>query len=120
MTIDQLRLADYLDHVIQAIERIGRYTETMDELAFLQQDLVQDAVIRNIEVIGEACRNIDRLFPQFAKDHPELPLAIAYQMRNVVSHGYFKIDLEIVWKTINGDLPGFKILVQAARHGLDD
>lgn len=118
MTADQLRLADYLDHVLQAIERINRYTESMDELAFLQMDLVQDAVIRNIEVIGEACRNIDRHYPQFAIDHPELPLAIAYQMRNAVSHGYFKIDLEIVWKTINRELPGFKILAQTARDGL--
>lgn len=67
MTPDRQRLADYLDHVVQAIERIESYTENMDELAFLQMNLVQDAVIRNIEVIGEACNNIDKRYPQFIR-----------------------------------------------------
>jgi uncharacterized protein with HEPN domain len=67
---------------------------------------VQDAVIRNFEIIGEASHNIEKNYAQFAADHPELPLAFAYQMRNVVAHGYFQVDLEIVWKTIHSDLPG--------------
>lgn len=58
MSRDQQRLADYLAHIIEAIERIGRYTEDMDDLAFLSNPLVQDAVIRNLEIIGEASRNI--------------------------------------------------------------
>ncbi len=58
MSRDQQRLADYLAHILEAIERIGRYTEDMDELAFLSNPLVQDAVIRNLEIIGEASRNI--------------------------------------------------------------
>ena len=66
--------------------------------------LTQDAVIRNLEVIGEASNNIQKRFPDFAAAHPELPLASAYQMRNAVAHGYFSVDLEIVWKTIQGDL----------------
>lgn len=49
-----LRVPDYLGHIIQAIERIDRYTVGMDEVAFLNSELVQDAVIRNIEIIGEA------------------------------------------------------------------
>ena len=61
-------------------------------------------MIRNLEVIGEASNNIQKRFPDFAAAHPELPLASAYQMRNAVAHGYFSVDLEIVWKTIQGDL----------------
>ncbi len=102
---DKQRLADYLSHILQAIERVDRYTEDIDEVAFLQNEMVQDAVIRNFEIIGEASHNIECHFPEFATAHPELPLAFAYQMRNAVAHGYFKVDLEIVWKTVRRDLP---------------
>ena len=47
---------------------------------------------------------IETNYPEFAAAHPELPLSFAYQMRNAVAHGYFKVDLEIVWKTIHNDL----------------
>lgn len=67
--------------------------------------MVQDAVIRNLEILGEASNNIQKLYPEFAAQHPKLPLAFAYQMRNAVAHGYFKVDHEIVWKTIHTDLP---------------
>lgn len=106
MTRDQQRLADYLAHILEAIERIDRYTEDMDEAAFSNNQLVQDAVIRNVEIIGEASNNIEKHYPGFAAAHPELPLAFAYQMRNAVAHGYFKVDFEIVWRTIRRDLPG--------------
>jgi len=106
MTRDQQRLADYLRHIAEAIERINRYTEDMDEVAFLNNELVQDAVIRNFEIIGEASNNIEKYYPDFATAHPELPLSFAYQMRNAVAHGYFKVDFEIVWRTIHRDLPG--------------
>ncbi|MBI3773779.1 MAG: DUF86 domain-containing protein [Gammaproteobacteria bacterium] len=66
------------------------------------------------EVIGEASRNIQRDSPEFAAAHPELPLAFAYEMRNALAHGYFKIDLEIVWKTIKNDLPKLRSQVQSA------
>ena len=66
---------------------------------------MQDAVIRNLEVIGEAYRNIERRYPDFAETHPELPLSFAYEMRNALAHGYFEVDLEIVWKTVEQDLP---------------
>lgn len=63
-----LRVPDYLGHILQAIKRIGRYTEDLDETGFLNSDLVQDAVIRNIEIIGEAANNIQassRNLPRF-------------------------------------------------------
>ena len=110
---DEHRLTDYLAHILEAIERIEEYVSEMDELAFLNNKLVQDAVIRNFEIIGEASNNIEKRFPEFGMTHPELPLSSAYQMRNAMAHGYFKIDFEIVWKTICNDLPKLYKMVQA-------
>lgn len=106
MSRDKQRLADYLSHILQSIERIERYTESLTDLTFLQDDLVQDAVVRNFEIIGEACRNIQRHHPAFATQHPEVPLAFAYEMRNALAHGYFQVDDQILWNTIQQDLPG--------------
>lgn len=105
MTSDTQRLREYLDHILLAIQRIEIYTKDANKPGFLQNVMVQDAVIRNLEVIGEASHNIEQQFPDFAGVHPELPLAFAYQMRNAVAHGYFKVDLEIVWNTVENDLP---------------
>ena len=105
------RLVDYLAHIRQAIQRIHQYTEDIDQLGFLKSPLIQDAVIRNIEIIGEASNNIQKHFPEFAQAHPEIPLRIAYEMRNAVAHGYFKVDLEMVWKTMFNDLPNLESTV---------
>ncbi len=120
MSRDQQRLVDYLGHILQAIERIERYTEDLGEVAFLEDAMAQDAVIRNFEIIDEASHNIEVHFPDFAQAHPELPLAFAYQMRNAVAHGYFKVDLEIVWKTLNNDLAGLYGQVQAVLADLSN
>lgn len=79
-------------------------------------ELVQDAVIRNIEIIGEASHNIEKSFPEFVASFPELPLSFAYQMRNAVAHGYFKVDFGIVWRTIQNDLPEFGLQLQRAKN----
>jgi uncharacterized protein with HEPN domain len=105
MSKPQQRLIDYLSHIQEAIERIEHYVEDSSEIDFLNSSLLQDAVIRNFEVLGEASHNIEVNFSSFVIAHPELPLSDAYQMRNALSHGYFKVDLELVWRTIHKDLP---------------
>ena len=115
MKRDPQRLPDYLNHILEAIERIEEYVSELDEMAFLGNKLVQDAVIRNFEVIGEASNNIEKRFPEFVAAHPELPLTSAYQMRNAVAHGYFQVDFEILWKTIHRDLPGLHTKVEEIR-----
>ena len=105
MSPQALRLVDYLEHILEAINRINSYCAAIDEPAFLSNSLVQDAVIRNFEIIGEASRNAERVAPAFVAAHPELPLSFAYDMRNVLAHGYYKVDLAVVWKTIERDLP---------------
>lgn len=105
MNRSAMRIEDYLGHILDAIGRIERYTEDVDELGFLQSEMIQDAVLRNIEIIGEAARNIERASPEFAADHPEIPLTVIYTMRNRIAHGYFQVDMEIIWRTIKRDLP---------------
>jgi uncharacterized protein with HEPN domain len=107
------RLDDYLGHMLAAIERIGQYTEDQTLAGFLNDPKTQDAVIRNLEILGEAARNIERRYPEFAAKHPEVPWSVAYEMRNVLAHGYFQVDLNIVWATLERDLPD---LAAAMRH----
>lgn len=112
---DAPRLPDYLDHILVAIDRISTYTSGCDSAGFRQNSMLQDAVIRNIEVIGEACNNIDKRHPDFKVRFPEIPLLPAYQMRNYVAHGYFKVDLDTVWKTVKTDLPALHDQIRAAK-----
>ena len=110
---DILRLPEYLGHIVQAIDRVHRYVADMHETGFLQDEKTQDAVIRNFEVIGEASNNIKKYHPDFVSQHPEVPLNFAYEMRNALAHGYFKIDFEVVWTTIHADLPGLRTQIAA-------
>ena len=102
--VEVLRVPDYLGHILQAIERIHLYIEDIDEVAFLRDIKTQDAVIRNFEIMGEAAHNIERYHAQFSAAHADVPWNVIYTMRNRVSHGYFQVDLELVWKTIHTDL----------------
>lgn len=73
MSRDPQRLPDYLGHILEAIERIQAYVADVDVVGFLSSKIIQDAVIRNLEVIGEASRNIERVHPEFAAAHRKLP-----------------------------------------------
>ena len=116
MSRDQLRVTDYLGHILQASERIDDYTEDMDEVGFLNNLLVQDAVIRNIEIIGEAAHNIVKRYPEFIARYPDVPWEDIYLMRNRVAHGYFSVDLEVIWKTVQRDIPELAMQISAIQH----
>lgn len=112
------RLPDYLSHILEAIERIELYTASMQEAEFLESSLVQDAVVRNLEVIGEASNNVEKHQPEFVTGHPGLPFSSAYEMRDALAHGYFKIDFEIVWRTIQQNLPALHAQITVARNAM--
>lgn len=115
MSRSSLRVEEYLKHILEAIDRIQKYCEDMTEIGFLSSEITQDAVIRNFEIIGEASKNIERVADaEFLSAHSDLPLAFAYDMRNVLAHGYYKVDLGVVWKTIEADLPNLKVYVEQA------
>jgi uncharacterized protein with HEPN domain len=114
-----LRLADYLRHIVDAVERIRGYTAGLTEDKFLQSPLIQDAVVRNLEVVGEACRNVLRHHAEFAAAHPDIPWRSPYEMRNALTHAYFSIDLVWTWTTIQGDLLAFETQILALLAQLD-
>ncbi|MEZ5646931.1 MAG: DUF86 domain-containing protein [Burkholderiaceae bacterium] len=112
-----LRTADYLQHIAQAIHNIQSYTEGMDASAFKADRRTQDAVIRNLEIIGEACNNVVKHDPALSAAHPEVPWGFAYEMRNALAHGYFTVDLDIVWATITSDLPRLRSQINGLGAG---
>ena len=91
------RLGDYLEHIVQAIERIDSYVEDMAEQAFTLDHRTQDAVIRNFEIIGEACNNVLKNFPDYAESHHEIPWRFAYDMRKVLA-SLFMDTSRSIWK----------------------
>lgn len=115
---DAQRLGDYLNHILEAIGNIDDYTRGMSQDAYLADRKTQDAVVRNFEVIGEACNNVAKHHPDFASTNPSVPWSFAYEMRNALAHGYFKVDQDIVWRTILTDLPPLKSAVQSLRDAL--
>jgi uncharacterized protein with HEPN domain len=115
------RLEDYLEHIAEAIERATGYLSAVPDLeAFHHNPQVQDAVVRNIEIIGEAVNKINSTAPDFIEQHSELPWAQMRGMRNIAIHEYFFVDLEIVWTTVRNDFPKLKLQIDALlkRSGL--
>jgi uncharacterized protein with HEPN domain len=108
---DPLRVADYLEHILQAIDNIMEYTADATLQGYLADRKTQDAVVRNLEVIGEASNNVVKHHPEFSAAHPEVPWRIAYEMRNALSHGYFTVDHTIVWKTIQNNLQPLRLQI---------
>jgi uncharacterized protein with HEPN domain len=103
------RVEDYLQHIATAIERATEYIERLSSVsAFRISQRDQDAVIRNIEIIGEAARQIQKNHPDFLKAHPEIPWLDMSDMRNKMIHNYFAVDVNIVWDTVKNDLPPLK------------
>jgi len=91
----------YLLHIRDAIDRIRSYTHQGKD-AFLTSSLLQDAVIRNLEIIGEAAK---RISPSTKTQAAEIPWHLVAGMRDGLIHGYFGVDLEIVWSVVDQRLP---------------
>lgn len=105
MTAHPERVREYLGHMHDALARIRLYLRGKSRTDFFSDSLLQDAVVRNFEILGEAARNILECSPDAPKKYPNIPFAAIYGMRNQLSHGYFAIDFDIVWNVIERDLP---------------
>lgn len=92
----------YIKHVMDAIDSIEDYTKNMGQEDFLKDKKTQDAVIRELSVIGEATALISE---PFKIKHKDLPWTEMKGTRNKVIHGYFSIDLNTVWEMVINDLP---------------
>ena len=88
--------------ILESIEKIFQYTSGIEESAFVQNSEKTDAVIRNIEVIGEASGNLSE---EFQSRHPEIPWSQIVAMRNRLIHGYFGVSLPTIWLVVCSDLP---------------
>ena len=97
----ELRLLDILD----AIERVFSYVKGMSYKDFMADQKTQDAVVRNIEIIGEAARGIPKVF---RADNSQIPWDDIIGMRNIIVHHYFGILIDVVWDIVKKELPMLK------------
>ena len=100
-----VRVPEYPQHIVEAIDRATGYVAGMDDTAFEQDTRTQDAVIRSREVIGEAANKARVADPTLQETAPEIPWDVIYGMRNRIVHDYFEVDLDVGWQTIQRDLP---------------
>lgn len=95
----------YLKNILESITKIKRYVQNFDEQTFKADDKTQDAVIRQLEIIGEAAR----LLPdEFKKMNSQIPWRNISGMRNHLIHRYFKVDIDEIWQTVQNDLPNLE------------
>ena len=92
----------YITDILESAKKIKKYIKGMTFTDFKKDDKTLDAVIRNLGIIGEAAY---RLPKEFTKKYPETPWREISDMRNKLVHEYFGADSEIIWKTVNEDLP---------------
>lgn len=98
-----------LDDILDAIDKIELYCKDLSMKDFLKSDLIQDAVERNIEIIGEACNHLPL---EFINKHTEVEWHKPISMRNRLIHGYFNVDIPLLWNTIQTIIPNFKIEIE--------
>jgi uncharacterized protein with HEPN domain len=89
----------------EASDRVLEYTSGVTEEQFVANRMLQDAVVRNIEIIGEAENNLLEGGSEFAARYPSIPFARIYGMRNRVSHGYFAVSTAMIWDSVQLDIP---------------
>lgn len=97
-----LRDRERLEHILSAIERILRYTDGKSYEELVANDMMYYAVVKNIEIIGEAANMLTK---EFTSAHQEVPWKQVKGMRNYIVHEYFQIDDVVVWDVVTNNLP---------------
>jgi uncharacterized protein with HEPN domain len=94
-----------ITHILLSIESLEKYSNGLEKECFMNNEEKQDAIIRKLEVIGEAVTNLEA---KFKEEYPEVPWQDISDMRNRLIHEYFAIDLNLVWEVVQKDLPALK------------
>lgn len=106
---------NYVRHILDCIERIQEYTAG-GKKAFDASHLIQDAVVRNIEIIGEAVKNLS---DETKAGYPDIPWKQIARMRDKVIHHYFGLDLELVWGVVEQHIQPLKVAVEDLRGKIE-
>jgi uncharacterized protein with HEPN domain len=112
------RIADYLDHMQEAAFLACSYVEGLAKADFEEDKRTQQAVILNLIIIGEEATKVLKDDEAFANLHPQIPWRSMKGMRNRIAHGYFEINLDTVWETVQTALPGLLRELPAVRQTL--
>ena len=107
---------DYLDDILDGVEKINRYTGEMTYEEFVGDSKTVDAVLRNFEVIGEAAKNVP---DEIRQEYDDVPWAEMAGMRDKLIHGYATVELQIVWTTIQEEIPVLKTQIESVRDELE-
>jgi len=105
----------FIEHMLASIELIEKYAFNKTEDDFLDSEFFQDAIIRRIEIIGEAAKNVPLDIKQ---SYPEIPWSEIVRMRDKLAHHYFGIDLPRAWKVVKNDLPQLKSQILKIKQSL--
>ncbi|MBA7555891.1 hypothetical protein ES705_48583 [subsurface metagenome] len=99
----------YLEDILDCIEKIEKYTASLNFVEFSSNSLVQDAVVRNLEIIGEAVKNIPMEIKKLKEDINWRQIA---GLRDIMIHAYFTLDLDIIWEIKQDKIPELKIKIK--------
>jgi uncharacterized protein with HEPN domain len=99
------RLPEYLGHIRQAAADACSFIDGLNKMDFMADKRTQSAVVMNLIVIGEAATKVMDRYPDFASRNPNVPRRSMRGMRNRIAHGYFEINLDVVWDTVRTALP---------------
>ena len=108
------RLPDYLDQMIRGAQDARTFVDGLNREAFMADLRTQRAVVMSLMIVGEAAARIVAEHPGFTQTHPDIPWRSIRGMRNRIAHGYFDIDLDVVWRTVEAELPGLIARLDAA------
>jgi len=114
------RLPDYLGQIEQAASDARSFVEGMTKEEFLGDKRTQQAVVMSLLIIGEAVAKIIGRYLAFIEQHPEIQWRSMRGMRNRIAHGYFEINLEVVWDTLEVAIPELLELLPSVRHAAAD
>lgn len=118
--MNENRLSDYIDPIQQAAADARSFVERLDKDDFLTDKRTQQAVIMSLIIIGEAATKVMEGYAAFTQAHPEVPWRSMRGMRNRMAHGYFDIDLDVVWETAQEWLPELLQQLPAVRQDADN